>query len=146
MVRKCVEAGPFADESSVNKWLAGHNLASKQIIAKETAIPSDFQVFYPAAKNPEQSRINKLMLNAKGLQDIWLIPAGDNKGGYSLGVFNDRQRANNYKNQLAQIGIQAEIKQREKTKTQWFARVMLDKAKLQQLGSQADAYSSCAMR
>jgi hypothetical protein len=110
------------------------------------SIPGDFQVFYPPAKNPEQSRINKLMLNAKGLQDIWLIPAGENKGGYSLGVFNDKQRANNFKNQMTQIGIQAEIKQREKTKMQWFARVLLEKAQLQQLGARASALSACPAR
>lgn len=146
IVYKCVEAGPFVDQPSLKKWLVEHGLTSKQVFEKESTIPNDFQVFYPAAKTPEQSRINKLMLNAKGFQDIWLIPSGDNQGGYSLGVFKEKQRAINFKNQLVQIGIQAELKQREKTKTQWFARVMLDKAKLHQLGSQASEYSSCAAR
>lgn len=130
--RKCFDAGPFADEFGLKRWLAAKTLDSKQITQKDIVIASDYQVYYPAAKKTEQSQANKAMLLAKGYQDIWMIPEGELKGGYSLGVFREKQRAIHFKNQLSDKGIQAEIKQRDKTKPQWFVRVMLDKTKLKQ--------------
>ena len=143
--KKCFEVGPFTDELSVKQWLVKNALISQKTIQKDSAVPSDYQVYYPAAQTPEQSRINKLMLNAKGLQDIWLIPSGDNKGAYSLGVFKDKQRALVFKTELSEKGIQAQIKQREKTVPEWFARVMLDKTKLEQYRSAVVKLSICSV-
>lgn len=142
--RKCYEVGPFDGELGAKKWLAEKSLIGKQILQKDFAIPYDYQVYYPAAKTPEQSRINKMMLNAKGLQDIWMIPDGDLKGGYSLGVFREKQRALNFRSQLAEKGIQAEIKLRDKTRVEWFVRVMLDKSKLKQYESPSAKVAACA--
>lgn len=141
--RKCFDAGPFADESGLKKWLTASTLDSKQITQKDSVVASDYQVYYPAAKKPEQTQANKAMLLDKGLQDIWMIPDGELKGGYSLGVFREKQRAVNFKNQLSEKGIQAEIKQRDKTKPQWFVRVMLDKAKLPQYQAAGVKLAAC---
>lgn len=144
VIRKCFEAGPFVTEPNARLWLAGKNLSSNSVLNKELALPLDFQVYYPAAKNPEQLRINKMMLNAKGVTDIWLVPDGENKGALSLGVFTDRLRASQFKDQLAQRGVQAELKQRFKTQPQWFAKVWLDPAKLQALRQQNVALAPCS--
>ncbi|MDD2759197.1 MAG: hypothetical protein PHH11_02765 [Methylomonas sp.] len=140
----CIEIGPFLDQPAVNAWLAGKSIAGKQILQKEVAVPGDYQVYYPAARTPEQSASNKAMLLAKGLQDIWSIPTGELKGGYSLGVFRDRQRAVVFKGQLAEKGIHAEIRQREKTTSQWFIKTMLEKNRLKQFQSSAPKLSSCS--
>lgn len=145
VIRKCFEAGPFVDETSAKRWLQQKSLSSKQIVTKDTVVSSDYQVYFPAAKNPEQSRINKLMLTAKGVQDIWLIPSGDIKGAYSLGVFNEKPRATLFKKQLAERGIQAEIIQRGKTQTHWFARVMLEKNNLKQFESPGTKLVACSI-
>lgn len=144
IVRKCFETGPFDDEASLKKWLAQKALTSKQIVQRELITDIDFQVFFPAAKTPEQARLNKSMLNAKGLQDIWTIPEGDNKGSFSLGVFTEKQRALLFKSQLEGQGIHAEIKQRQKSKPQWYVRVMLDKAVVNQYESKNLKLSACA--
>lgn len=143
IVRKCFETGPFEDEASLKKWLAQKALSSKQILQRDLITDIDFQVFFPAAKTPEQARLNKAMLNAKGIQDIWTIPDGDNKGGYSLGVFTEKQRALLFKNQLEAQGIRSEIKQRQKTKPQWFVRVMVDKAAVNQYESKTLRLTTC---
>ena len=144
IVRKCFETGPFEDEASLKKWLSQKALSSKQILQRELITDIDFQVFFPAAKTPEQARLNKSMLNAKGIQDIWTIPEGDNKGGYSLGVFTEKQRALLFKTQLEAQGIRSEIKQRQKTKPQWFVRVMLDKAAINQYESRTLKLAACS--
>lgn len=143
IVRKCFEAGPFADESSAKKWLAQKALSGKFILARDTVIGNDFQVYYPAAKTQELSRSDKFFLKEKGLVDIWMIPEGDKKGAFSLGVFNEKERAVFFKAQLAARGIASEIRQREKTQTQWFARLTLDKATVKQYESQAIRFSAC---
>ncbi len=142
-LQSCYEMGPFADEASLKQWLIGKALSKIETVYKDTAVPGDFQVYYPAAKTPEQLRLNKMMLNAKGITDIWVVPTGENKGALSLGVFVDRQRASNFKAQLAQRGIQTEVNERFKVQQQVFAKVMLDKNQRQQLAGQPVLLSPC---
>ena len=143
--RKCYDMGPFSDESAVKQWLASNGIISNQIFQKDVATPSDFQVYYPAAKSAEQTRVNKMMLIAKGLQDTWLISAGENKGGFSLGVFKEKQRATVFKSQLLDRGIQAEVLQRKRIQSQWFVSVMLDKANFKKLEAAGNTGSACSV-
>lgn len=144
ILQKCFEAGPFADESSAKKWLAQKALSSKQILVRDKVTGSDFQVYYPAAKAPEQSRTDKFFLKEKGLVDVWMIQEGDKKGAFSLGVFNDKERAVLFKTQLAARGITSEIRRRDKTQAQWFAKLMLEKGSVRQFESPAIQLSACA--
>lgn len=144
VARKCFDVGPFTDEAGAKKWLAQKALTGKQILPREQTTASDFQVYYPAAKTAEQTLANKMMLKDKGLQDIWMVPESDKKGAISLGVFRDMSRALVFKAQLAARGVQSEIRQRDKTETRWFAKVMLDRAGLKQYESQGIRLSACA--
>lgn len=134
----CFLAGPFKDEATTQHWLRANNLHNKvEIVFQDVGEPTDYQVYYPAAKSIDQQRINKMMLNAKGIEDLWLIPSGEIKGGYSLGVFTDPQRAELFRSQLLDKGIKADIKARYKEAPQVFARVVLDKNLQQPLISRA---------
>lgn len=146
VVRSCYEAGPFADAKAVHKWLAKQRLADGRAVEKEVPVATDFQVYYPAAKTEEQSRANRAMLAEKGVADIWRIPAGDNKDGFSLGVFSDKERALIFKSQMAEKGIIAQIMQRHKTQSRWFARISLDKAGLKSLQAGGENVSTCSER
>lgn len=128
----CYEIGPFADQPAAGAWLAGQTLRG-ELIYKEVLTPSAYLVYYPAAKNPEQMRIQKMMLNAKGINDIWVIPSGDLKGALSLGLFNEQSRAVLFKNQLLQRGVQAEIKERYKPQSRPFLRIRGDQKIRQRL-------------
>lgn len=118
----CYEAGPFADDAELQRWLKGKPLVSAQSFYRETAVPADYQVYYPAAKDAEQSRINKMMLQAKGIADIWMVPEGELKGALSLGVFVEKDRALSFREQLAVRGIRAELRQRSKARQALFVR------------------------
>ena len=142
--KKCLEVGPFADEFSVKNWLKENALVSQQIIRKDVTIPKDYQVYFPAAKTPEESRVNKMLLKAKGLEDIWQIRSGDIKDSYSLGVFREKPRAYAFKDHLAVIGIKANIKQWDQIVPQWFARIQLEKAQAKQLELPGVKFSSCS--
>jgi hypothetical protein len=123
----CYEAGPFNNETELMQWLNSKALKNLETIYQENEVPADYQVYFPAAKNSEQLRINKMMLNAKGIADMWMVPSGADKGALSLGVFADHQRANAFRNELLEKGIKAEVKQRFKPVQQYYAKVKLDK-------------------
>ncbi len=121
----CQEIGPFANQSAASAWLAGNALRG-ELFQQEVLTPSAYLVYYPAAKNPEQTRIQKMMLNAKGITDIWVIPSGEMKGALSLGLFSDQSRAALFRNQMLQRGVQAEIKERYKSQSRLFVRISGD--------------------
>ncbi len=118
----CHEVGPFPDQQTANAWLAGQSLRG-EIFYKEVLTPTAYLVYYPAAKTPEQTRIQKMMLNAKGITDIWVVPDGELKSALSLGLFNDQMRAALFRNQLLQRGVPAEIKERYKSQSRVFAKI-----------------------
>ncbi|OAI04826.1 hypothetical protein [Methylomonas methanica] len=121
-INHCYEAGPFSDQDALRRWANTERLAEFKAMNKSIIVASDFQVYYPAGKDAEQTRINKMMLKAKGFNDVWPVSDGDIKGAISLGVFNDRQRATLYKNQLADQGVKVEIRQRNKLRDELFIR------------------------
>lgn len=142
--RKCYQVGAFKTEVLARQWLGKNALSPQQLLQKDTVPAKDYQVYFPAAKTPEQSRLDKMLLVAKGLRDIWTIPSGEFKGGFSLGVFSDKQRAIVFKNQLAGQGIRAEILARGDAPSQWYATVMLDKNQRQSLERQDMQWSNCS--
>lgn len=119
----CHEVGPFPDEKTANAWLAGQTLRG-EFHYKEVLTPSAYLVYYPVPRSPEQARIQKMMLNAKGITDIWVVPDGELKGALSLGLFNDQVHASLFRSQLLQRGVQAEIKERHKSQFRSFVRIM----------------------
>lgn len=126
-VMSCYEAGPFNDETQLTQWLNSKALKNLETIYQENEVPADYQVLFPAAKNPEQLRITKMMLTAKGIVDLWMVPSGADKGALSLGVFADHQRANAFRKELLEKGVKAEVKQRFKPIQQYYAKLKLDK-------------------
>lgn len=126
---KCYQVGPFSDQPSLMAWLKTQGLQADSTSVRDVDLPVDYQVLYPAATTPEQQNYNKQMLKDKGIVDLWTIPLGENKGALSLGVYTDLQRANQFRKQLFDKGIYAEIKQRVKTTQQYSAKLMLDDAR-----------------
>lgn len=122
VTNNCYEAGPFNDQAAAQRWANAEHLSVFKPVYKSIILATDFQIYYPAAKDAEQSRINKLMLKAKGFADVWPINDGEVKGAISLGVFNERPRAMLFKNQLAEQGVKAEIRQRNKMREELFIR------------------------
>ncbi|MDD1622112.1 MAG: hypothetical protein LUQ11_11590 [Methylococcaceae bacterium] len=138
----CHEVGPFPDEKTANAWLAGQTLRG-EFYYKEVLTPTAYLVYYPAAKSSEQTRIQKMMINAKGITDIWVVPDGELKGALSLGLFNDQAHAAFFRGQLLQRGVQAEIKERYKSQFRSFVRIM-GKQKIPQHLAEGLTSSICA--
>jgi hypothetical protein len=67
------------------------------------------------------------MLKNHGVNDLWLLRTGEEKGQISLGVFNKEKRALIMKSQMLAKGLNAEVKARYKIKPQKYALIKSDR-------------------
>ncbi|MGZ4999008.1 MAG: hypothetical protein ACXV7F_01820 [Methylomonas sp.] len=138
----CHKIGPFVDQATASSWLSGNALRG-EFFQQEALMPSGYHVYFPATNNPEQSRIQKLMLKAKGITDVWVVPNGELKGALSLGFFKEQARAVAFRNELLQRGVQAEIKERYQSQPAVFVRIKGDQKIPKRLG-EGLASANCA--
>nr|WP_305907724.1 hypothetical protein [Methylomarinum sp. Ch1-1]MDP4520499.1 hypothetical protein [Methylomarinum sp. Ch1-1] len=73
---------------------------------------SSYLVYYPAAETFAASRNNVSMLRNKGIKELWLFRKGEMKGAISLGLFTEKQRADNIVERLAGKGIKVNVAER----------------------------------
>jgi hypothetical protein len=62
----------------------------------------------PLSKATQQAKA----LHEKGVTDTWIITKGGLKGHISLGIFSNRKWAENYRQQLSDLGIETSIVKR----------------------------------
>ena len=123
VVIRCYRAGPFDDKvvaEDVSALLEseGHDaLLSKQEVIK----PSGYWVILP----PEQATapdILKRLIEA-GMEDAWKISEGEYKGGYSLGLFHERNNATLRSAEVELIGLTAKIIERSRDESSYWVVV-----------------------
>lgn len=124
----CYEIGPFASDKAYQAWINQLTAVKDNIkpVIKDEQVVSDYLVYYPAAETLIQAEANMQMLKDHGVNDLWLLRTGEEKGQISLGVFNKEERALIMKNQLLAKGINAEVKARYKSKPQKYALIQGD--------------------
>lgn len=139
----CFRVGPFADPQQMRNWLMAKSRTAFDSFRVESSVPGDFQVYFPPARDAEQLRINKMMLRAKGLNDVWPISSGDLKNALSLGVFREKSRAILYRDQLARQGIVAGIFQRNRNRAAWYTLIKQGVADAPQDGAVTFVAADC---
>jgi cell division septation protein DedD len=121
----CYEAGPFPNEQSLGLWqqqVSGAQAAVKPV-SRDGKVVSDYLVLYPATGGAEETKAAIKLLRERGLNDVWPLPSGEDKGQISLGVFNREENAAEMQKNLLAQGIQAVVKPRYKSKPQKYALV-----------------------
>ena len=115
----CYEFGPFASRKAANAWLAAQGVSGRLFYKSELA-PTTFMLYAPVEKDPQKRRLYKQMLIDKGVKDFYIFANGELKGYMSFGVFNDQPHASRYQQQLAERGVQVQIKERSFTRNSLF--------------------------
>jgi hypothetical protein len=123
----CYEFGPFPNLKAANAWLAGQGFSGRMFYKPEL-VPSSYLVYAPLEKDPAQRRIFKQMLIEKGVKDFFILASGELKGYMSFGVFNDMPHASHYQQDLAERGVQAQIKERYVSRSSLFVGFSSGKA------------------
>ncbi|MBL1264598.1 hypothetical protein [Candidatus Methylomicrobium oryzae] len=121
----CYEAGPFPNEHSLNVWqkqISGAQAAVKPVLRDGKAI-SDYLVLYPSTGGMEEIKANVKMLRERGLNGVWPLPSGEERGQISLGVFNREENAVQMQKSLLDKGLNSVVKPRYKSKRQKYALI-----------------------
>jgi hypothetical protein len=144
----CYEAGPFANGNAYQLWKRELNAGRESIktLSRDGEAISDYLVYYPAAETKQQAEANLKMLKDKGINDLWPLTKGKDKGQISLGIFKNESRAQALKSQLLAKDIQAEVKPRYTIKSQKYAQIKASGKVLERLNVMKQTYPAIAVK
>lgn len=111
----CSRIGPFTDASAtatVRKYLQGRGTVSSR--EAEQPVPVGYWVLVPPQASRAAAQAVTKRLQAAGINDFWIVSRGPVKNGISLGVFSQKENADNFLKRATDKGFDAEI--REKTR------------------------------
>lgn len=113
----CVSLGPFTttvDMRTAMQKLSPH-VARIQYREVEVSHSHGFWVYLPATATREAALDEARQLAAKGINDYYVVTAGDGQNTVSLGLFDDAANAQNRVAQVQKLGFPAQVKQRMDT-------------------------------
>lgn len=140
--KQCYEIGPFNNAAELKRWTETNGVKGDSGYYRQASSLIGYQVYYPTSR--DNATAAKQTLKNNGITDMWLITEGERSIGLSLGVFVDKNRAQLFKNQLQQRGLNAEIQERRKNQQQLFSKIQIEKSKAQQLQKAGQSLSHCA--
>jgi len=121
----CFNFGPFEDKTEILQWAEQNNLKAEDISfhLKDVEVITGYLLFYPPADSLIKAQENVVILEAKGVENLWLYKFGDMKGAISLGFFNTEAQAKESQMALKKIGVDSSIKTHSKVKAHTFATI-----------------------
>jgi hypothetical protein len=125
--RKCVRLGPIKQRTAATDLISelsglGHD-ASLQVEIDQWE--SGFWVLIPAGSEDPDFVVANLEL--AGIQDLWQFTKGDLRGAVSLGLYSDREKAQERLQVLADKGFDAEVRPRTVEVSTYWVRSLFPK-------------------
>ncbi|MGB3747726.1 MAG: SPOR domain-containing protein [Rhodanobacter sp.] len=114
---RCVALGPFdtpQDLRGARQALDGH-VARMRPRQQQTAQPSAWWVYLPAAANRAQALQEARRLAAKNIGDYFVVGSGDQANTVSLGLFRDPANARKRLDQVTAAGFPARMSERSES-------------------------------
>lgn len=110
----CLQIGPFASPQQ-SRWVLD-SFARLQVkiktVRRPTEVQTGYYILYPPASSLEAARSNQRMLQDKGFADAWVIDKGEHRNAVSLGIFNNKEQADEALSRFRARDIEVEIKPR----------------------------------
>jgi len=113
----CNTLGAFttaADMRAAMQALSPH-VARIQYREEQVSHSHGFWVYLPATTDREAALDEARKLAGKGINDYYVVTAGDAQNTISLGLFDNESNAQNRVSRLQQLGFPAKVKQRVDT-------------------------------
>ena len=124
----CYSIGPMlADEeiSAMGEWLEGQG-GQLELRVDERRELSLYWVYFPSLPSRAAAVERVSRMKAEGLNDIYIIPAGDQANAISLGVYSQRSSLDRRLRELKAKGYDPSIVPRYRTtKAAWFDAIFL---------------------
>ncbi len=133
----CYEAGPFTNKQEILDWDEQNLIKAENITFqfKDVEVVDGYLLFYPAPETLAKAEENVAILEAKGVNDLWLFRFGDMKGAISLGFYDTANQAIHAQEALEKLGVDAKIRKHAMVKNHIFSRIIWkhDEQKIHQL-------------
>lgn len=110
----CATLGPFTTAADMRGALGAlsPHVARIQDRSAEVSRSHGYWVYLPATATREAALDEARQLAAKGINDYYVVTAGDAQNTISLGLFDDPANAQGRVAQLQQLGFPAKVRQR----------------------------------
>lgn len=114
---RCESIGPFptqADMRAAMQTLSPHvpRIQYREEQARESR---GFWVYLPAQASRDAALATARQLSGKGVDDYYVVTAGDQQNMISLGLFHDRGNADRRRAQITALGFNAQVNERVET-------------------------------
>ena len=124
---RCRTVGPIKNVPQAERIMAAIAAQATQIdLRNESREHSDgYQIMSPQQASLEDARTLTEKMAAAGFNDFFIFKSGPYQGRASLGIYRDRQSAEDTRAMLADLGFAAEIWQRMQTQSGFWLEVEL---------------------
>ncbi|MDN5925172.1 MAG: SPOR domain-containing protein [Xanthomonadales bacterium] len=111
---RCFSLGPFPTEADVRAALNAltPHVARVQFRTEQSTASRGWWVYLPALPSREQALATARSLADQGVQDYYVVTAGDHQNTISLGLFHDHANAQRRQAQIAGLGVQPKLTER----------------------------------
>ncbi len=122
----CYEAGPFDNKQEILDWNKQNLVEAENIVFhfKDVEVVDGYLLFYPAPESLAKAEENVAILEAKGVNDLWLFRFGEMKGAISLGFYDTAKQAIHAQEILEKLGVSAKIKKHAMVRNHIFSRII----------------------
>jgi hypothetical protein len=124
-VSSCRALGPIESSEQADRLAAALADQAARVTRRQQteSVIDSYMVMTPFPATPGETGSLKARLRAKGIDDFYVLPRGENKGRISLGVYNKKSWAERRKAQLAERGIEVQVGVRTKSRPQYWLNV-----------------------
>jgi hypothetical protein len=122
---QCLSIGPFSTPADLRKAinLLTPRVGRIQYREVDATATRGYRVYLPAAGNRAQALATARALAAKGINDYYVVTAGDQQDTVSLGLFRELANAKARRDEVAALGYQPIIDARTEQVPQWWVDV-----------------------
>lgn len=127
---KCLRIGPFATRSGMRRAFSAltPHVAKIQFQRKQVSKSMGWWVYLPAFPTRTQALDKARALVEGGVQDYYVITAGDHQNMVSLGLFRNPDNARRRFDHITQLGFHPKLTERKETLPEYWVAIALPAA------------------
>lgn len=127
---KCLRLGPFETRNDLHQASEAlqPEVAGLQSSRKDVTNTTGWRVYLPAVGNYDKAIAAARRLAAKGVNDYYVVTAGERENSVSLGLFRQEANAHQRLRHIRKLGFDPELAQRRHTVAQYWLQIALPAA------------------
>lgn len=121
----CLTLGPIESSAELRRVMTALTPHVGRIQYREEPATRlrGYRVFLPASGSRSQALETARSLAARGINDYYVVTAGDQQNTVSLGIFRELENAQRRQQQVAELGYQASVETRTEQGSQWWVDI-----------------------